>query len=58
MFNYHLIANRVEIACRIIRTARAMGIRTVAVYADVSAKALHVRQADEAEAPRFGVFRM
>ena len=48
MFKKILIANRGEIACRVIKTAKAMGIKTVAVYSDADAGALHVEMADEA----------
>jgi 3-methylcrotonyl-CoA carboxylase alpha subunit len=48
MFASLLIANRGEIACRIIRTARRMGMRTIAVYSEADQNALHVRDADEA----------
>jgi propionyl-CoA carboxylase alpha chain len=50
MFKTILIANRGEIACRVIKTARRMGIRTVAVYSDADKDALHVEMADEAVA--------
>ncbi|THH35800.1 acetyl/propionyl/methylcrotonyl-CoA carboxylase subunit alpha [Aliishimia ponticola] len=48
MFNKILIANRGEIACRVIKTARKMGIKTVAIYSDADKHALHVKMADEA----------
>ena len=48
MFDKILIANRGEIACRVIKTARRMGIKTVAIYSDADRNALHVEMADEA----------
>ncbi len=48
MFNKILIANRGEIACRVIKTARKMGIETVAIYSDADRQALHVKMADQA----------
>jgi geranyl-CoA carboxylase alpha subunit len=47
-FSKILIANRGEIACRVMRTAKALGYRTVAVFSDADADALHVRRPDMA----------
>ncbi len=48
MFNKILIANRGEIACRVAKTAKKMGIATVAVYSEADANAMHVKACDEA----------
>ena len=48
MFERILIANRGEIACRVARTARRLGVGTVAVYSDADARALHVEACDQA----------
>ena len=57
LFTKILIANRGEIACRVIESARAMGIATVAVHSDVDAEARHVALADEAVSLERGAAR-
>ena len=48
MFNKLLVANRGEIACRIVKTAKKMGVKTVGVYSDIDANSLHTTLCDQA----------